>query len=118
MQEYIAVATANLAWFAWRERNWAVAEEHARRALDAWRPLPNAYPFKWLALWPLIAVLLIDRRIGAAVDAAQAMLHPQQQALPPSLGTALEEAVAARDEEAASTRFHDALALAASWGYL
>jgi DNA-binding SARP family transcriptional activator len=116
---YIGVARANLAWLGHRAGELDDVVRDASAALDRWRPL--AYPFEWLARWPLLAVFLSQGQTARAIDQARAMLVPIQQRLPDVLTTALEAALQAWDEglaESARERLLDAVALAQQMGYL
>jgi DNA-binding SARP family transcriptional activator len=116
---YIGVAKANLAWLSFRAGNLDDVVRDASAALDCWRPL--AYPFEWLARWPLLAVFLSRGQTDQAMDQARAMLVPIQQRLPDALATAFETAIQAWGEgaaESAQERLLDAVALAQEMGYL
>jgi predicted ATPase/DNA-binding SARP family transcriptional activator len=93
---YTGVAHANLAWIAWREQHVAETEEHARIAHELL--LKEAgYPFQWLALFPLLGVMLNRNDFAAATESARALLDPYQQRLPDELSQTLEEAIRAWD---------------------
>ena len=55
MKEYLAVAKATKAWIAWHDGNDQMASAEAQAALELWQT-GLAFPFKWLGLWPLIAI--------------------------------------------------------------
>ncbi len=55
MYEYIALATANLSWEAWRRGADSTACKLARDAMFQFEKASIAYPFEWSALLPLIA---------------------------------------------------------------
>ncbi len=55
MYEYIALATANLSWEAWRRGADSTACKLARDAMFQFEKTSIAYPFEWSALLPLIA---------------------------------------------------------------
>jgi tetratricopeptide (TPR) repeat protein len=117
---YIGAARANLAWGAWRKANLAKALEKGKAALESWQQSPG-YPFQWLSLYPLIAVVLAHDRIPEAVEYARGLLEPAQQALPDALQAVLGEAIETweRDEpEATRTHLDRALELAQELGYL
>ena len=116
---YIGAAQGNLSWLAYRAGDLDGAERHAEEALIQWGEL--AYPFKWLACWPLLAVELTDGRVVSAVEHARAMLDPVQQRLPEPLTIALELAIQALDDqcpESAREHLTTALAAAEDLGYL
>ena len=91
-----AYAKAPLAWLAWQDGRPAdvvqVADELAARLVTA----PDGR-YKWLYLFPLLAVRLADGDAGGAADAARQMLAPSQQALPDELAAALDAACLAWD---------------------
>ena len=58
LSPYIAMATANLEWVAWREGKNAEAEQLGKTALELWQSSEMVYPFHWAALWPLIDIML------------------------------------------------------------
>ncbi|HNS50146.1 MAG TPA: BTAD domain-containing putative transcriptional regulator [Anaerolineae bacterium] len=121
MPDYVAAARGNLAWLAWRRRDLPAAETMAQAALAIWRQSPLVYPFQWLALWPLAAVLLAQGREDEAWAPFEALLEPTQQRLPDDLNSALESAILARSEaQAGAARLHldRALTLACEMGYL
>jgi DNA-binding SARP family transcriptional activator/tetratricopeptide (TPR) repeat protein len=116
---YIGVARANLAWLSYLAGNTEQAESDAQAALQAWSD--RAYPFYWLALWPLLGIALQRGDLSMAIEHAQALLHPIQQALPPDVEAALTAALAAWEQpEPALTRSHlqEALELAHQIGHI
>jgi DNA-binding winged helix-turn-helix (wHTH) protein/tetratricopeptide (TPR) repeat protein len=80
---YVAAGKGTLAWAASRDGDHAGAESHAREALDLWKA-PSAFPFEWLARWPLalVAINAGPRRFGEATEHLVQMLDPRQQLLP------------------------------------
>ncbi|MFB0537017.1 MAG: BTAD domain-containing putative transcriptional regulator [Anaerolineae bacterium] len=119
MPEYIGAARANLAWLAWHEGDLSQVQENGQSALASWQQ--TAYPFQWLALWPLIGVALVQDQISEAVDYARALLEPVQQRLPDPLTTILEDAIRAGEQgqpEMARTHLNRAIELAQEMGYL
>ncbi len=87
---YIAAGKGTLAWAAFRDGDQAGAESHAREALELWKA-PSAFPFEWLARWPLALVALNagPARFGEAMEHFVQMLDPRQQLLPEVLTTAM-----------------------------
>jgi tetratricopeptide (TPR) repeat protein len=117
---YEATVHANLAWVAWQQGRAADVTAHGQEALAQWERWP-AYPFKWTALWPLLAVALAQDRIDEAVEHARGLLDPAQQALPAALSTALDNALQAWDaNERPLARCHlsTAVELAAQHDYI
>jgi DNA-binding SARP family transcriptional activator len=116
---YIGAAQGNLSWLAYRAGDLDGAERYAQAALARWGEL--AYPFKWLACWPLLAVELTHDRVTSAIGHARAMLDPVQQRLPEPLMLSLELAIQALDDrcpESAREHLTTALAAAEDLGYL
>ena len=64
MPDYEAAAKGNQAWLAWRKGDVEGVEQSGGEALQLWRQSPLVYPFKWLAIWPLIGVMLTQGRIN------------------------------------------------------
>ena len=121
MFEYIGMAKASLAWLAWREGDESAAEACGEAAVGMWQQAPLSTPFQWTARLPLLAVGLAQDRLPDAVGHAQAMLHPEQQRLPPDLTIQLEQAVAAWQQEnhiEAGARLRQAIELAQESGFL
>ena len=121
LSPYIAMATANLAWVAWREGKSEEAELQCKAALELWQSSEMVYPFQWAALWPLLGLALAHDQFMEAVDHARTLLAPQQQALPDTLNTLLEAAIRSWDAgqlEAARTYLGQATSLAQEMGYL
>jgi DNA-binding SARP family transcriptional activator len=119
MPEYVGAAQANLAWLAWREGDLSQAQEHGRSALASWQQ--TDYAFKWLALWPLIAVALAQDRISEALEYARMLLEPDQQHLPDALSTIVQDAIRAgeQDRPGPVRAYMDrAISLAQEIGYL
>ena len=84
MTDYIGVARATLGWIAWCAGDETTAGAEAKAALEVWAEgLP--YPFKWTALWPLIAIAIECTDVSAAAKYSQQLLDPLQQPLPPEL---------------------------------
>ncbi|HEX9118311.1 MAG TPA: AAA family ATPase, partial [Anaerolineae bacterium] len=112
------LAHGNLAWVAAQAQDWMQVEESAQAALGLWGELP--YPFRWVALYPLMASRLANDDLAGALTHARTLLDPGQQRLPDSLAEALEAALSAwrsgREDDAA-VRLIQALDFARSAGY-
>jgi tetratricopeptide (TPR) repeat protein len=120
MPIYIGMAKANLAWLAWREGNWADVQTNGRAGPEIWSQTMR-YPFEWAALWPLIAVALIQGQDAEAVEHTRALLSPSQMRLPEPLEVVLRNAIAAWDAgdvNAACARLNEAVELAQQTGWL
>jgi hypothetical protein len=121
MPEYVGAARGHLAWLALRSGDAIKAAEHARAALDAWRQMRNAYPFFWMALWPLVELAVLRGDVRDAIVHAGAMLDEKQALLPEALTTELEAVIhawAAGNATLARRQLDAALALARQAGYL
>jgi DNA-binding SARP family transcriptional activator len=119
--EDMGMTEANLAWVAWRLGNLVETQAHAHAALDLWQALPLEYPFRWTALWPLLAQALTQAQIAEAVDYARTLLHPLQERLPDTLTSVLEAATQAwnaNEAETARTHLQQAITLAQKMRYL
>ena len=79
---FIGVATAAMAWVAWKEDRPDDVVRLANRALEVWRATPTPHHFKGLCLWPLMAVYLAGGQLGPAIEAGRQMLEPPQ--IPPA----------------------------------
>src|SRR5204862_7055373 len=94
MTDYIGVATATLGWIAWCAGDETTAGAEAKAALEVWAEgVP--YPFKWTALWPLIAIAFECKDVSAAAKYSQQLLDPSQQPLPPELAACVAEIIKA-----------------------
>ncbi len=82
MNEYIALATGNLAWSAWRRGRLDEARRHGRRALKDFKKSSIAYPFEWSALLPLIAASRLLSDLKALPSLCKRLIDPSQQQLP------------------------------------
>ncbi len=92
---YVGAALGNLAWLAWRGGDPYEAIEHGLCALEAWEK--GNHPFRWLAVFPLVAALLAQDRVEEAVEHSKILYSPMQQQLPAHLLAAAESAVQSWD---------------------
>jgi len=124
MPEYSALARANQAWLAWRQRDAAAVRAHGAAALALWQQLPVNHasaPFQWTALWPLLAQALHEEELVTAVGYGRGLLDPHQQQLPDSLLPLLAQALQAWDDGASAVALsllQQAVALAQQLHYL
>ena len=121
LSPYIAMATANLAWVAWREGRYAEAEQNGKAALELWQSSEMVYPFQWAALWPLIDIMLGQDELSLAIDYAHQLFASEQQLLPDVLTAVTEAALQAWESgkpEIARTSLQQAITLAQEMGYL
>ncbi len=95
MNEYQGVSKANQGWIQWRQGELPQAQRNLESALDFWsgKGVKNAlvYPFVWLAIWPLMAIMLDRKDTVKAYEYSRELLMSHQQALPLDLQMLLEE---------------------------
>lgn len=119
---YLGVAEALRAWLAWRAGERVAVATHGRAALLHWRPPWDAYPFQWLARFPLLALELAGAPAAANLADAQThartMLLPPQQRLPKAIEEGLETALAANSSSAVISNLNEVCRLARKQGYL
>jgi DNA-binding SARP family transcriptional activator len=113
---YIAAGEANLAWVAWSSGDANDARQRGNLALDLWQG--SAYPFQWLALWPLLAISLEAGEVEKALNLARALLAPTQQRLPAPVTLAVESALQAETLPGAHSHLEVALRLAQEHRFL
>jgi predicted ATPase/DNA-binding CsgD family transcriptional regulator len=94
MPRYIGMAHAEYAWIAWCEGDSAETMRQAQAAIEDWGGL-GTYPFRWLVLFPLLAVALQQEDTAKAISWGQYLILAPQQRLPDELTQRLEEAVTA-----------------------
>ncbi|MFN8487281.1 MAG: AAA family ATPase [Caldilineaceae bacterium] len=96
MPEYVALASANEAWLAWRAGDDAAVSAQGCAALTLWQQLPATHaslPFQWTALWPLLASALKTAEVETAIRYTRTLLDPRQQQLPEAIVLPLEHAL-------------------------
>jgi len=121
MLEYLGAAKGNLAWLAWRAGDLDEARTCGQEALDLWRQFMSAYPFQWIALWPLIGVTLAQDQLVETIDHVRHLLEPIQQRMPDALEAILYEALHEWEQgrpEPACERLHRVVEPAKVLGYL
>jgi adenylate cyclase len=108
-----AGGVAVAAWLAWQDgRPDEVIRLAAEIEQQSLKTLSSGARYRWVYLFPLIAVHLSAGALAEAVTAARRVLDPSQQLLPADLTAALTEACTAWDAAApAATRRHLAAAL-------
>ena len=120
MNEYLAVAKATQAWIEWHDGHDALACGEAQAALELWAS-SLAFPFKWLALWPLIAIAATRKNVPEIVKHSQLLLAETEQPLPPPLAACVGEIITASEsgqEEKALQMAERAVQLARQLTYL
>lgn len=117
--DYLGLTFGNRAWLAWRQGDRESTDRLGVQALEQWGV--SAHPFKWTALFPLIAVAASRDEIARAIEYCHALLDPPQHRLPDVLNRELEEAIAAWEQEdapRAAQILEKALTLAQAERYL
>ena len=118
---YVAAATAALeAWVAWRDHRTEQVIALGTEALRLWEPDREVYPFRCLALFPLMSAYLDLGRTEKAVDAARQSLEPREARLPDELEAAVQAACDAWDKgepDEAGRLVGEAVALAVKLRY-
>jgi ATP/maltotriose-dependent transcriptional regulator MalT len=84
MKHYIAAGQASLGWAGFLDGNVDSARTLCEAALECWKAaLPSAFPFQWLARWPLVALAHergdeeeCRQQLAALLDISQQRMHP------------------------------------------
>jgi hypothetical protein len=121
MENYRAIAEANDAWVAWRDGDLPAALAIAQASLHSMQGWEVAYPFQWIALWPLIGAEIVSAATQQAIDHSRILLEKSQQPMPEPLRTNLLEAVQAWDagaKDAVAKRLDEAVGHAKALGFL
>ena len=93
MVEYIAMAKANLAWIAWKEKRFDDCEKLGNEALELWHGMDDPYSFDWMALWPLIATTLARNDTNSAVKLADGLFSDRQHPIDEEVMSATKHAI-------------------------
>jgi hypothetical protein len=107
MEEYVVQGNANLAWIAWRERDYARAEALAREAWDGWDGYLQQRLLSWSPVFPLLGLAVRAGRHDEARELVEVLLDTTRQGLPDEVEKTLREG-----------RLEDACAVAETFGYL
>jgi DNA-binding SARP family transcriptional activator len=124
MPEYIALARANESWIAWRAGEWQRASECGAAALTLWKEVDSSHvrhPFKWTALWPLIAMAVDENALHTALEYLHILTGADQQRIPETLCPLINQILLSWEQgESDCTRRHlqEALVLAQDLHYL
>jgi tetratricopeptide (TPR) repeat protein len=121
MSHYVATSEANQAWVAWRDGDLDAAEEHAHAALSILQSMSWVSWFWWMALWPLIGVMLARERLAEAIEYARPLLDETQERMPEAVERQVEAAIAAWEAgkaDQAHNALNRAVELAEEAGYL
>ena len=111
---YEGVATANLAWAAWRQGEVRDrVREQLAEARDLMSAMPN-YPFLWIADFVDVAIAAADGDLEQVSQLCSILANPPQQRLPDDVLGPLEQAAATPTTEAVA----ELLSAAESAGYL
>ncbi len=90
---WYGAGVANLAWVALRENNFQETRRLAHEALKIWEPFGELYPFKTLALFPLLVIARRENSFAEAIKYAREILNPTQEKLAEELEGAVKRAV-------------------------
>jgi len=120
-----ADARACLAWLAWQDGRpqdviKIAAQIETLDTTSAYHVTDGVTPYKWVYLWPLIAVHTDAGNVADAVAAARQLLNPEQLYLPDQLDAVVTAACDAWDRDdaaAAAGLLKDGLALAGELCY-
>jgi eukaryotic-like serine/threonine-protein kinase len=85
---YLGIAQANLGWVEYAQAGHGAAAQLFRLALESWRA-PPVYPLQWLAILPLLDVILSSGALAEAPALAAFVLEDSQQQLPDDIETRL-----------------------------
>jgi eukaryotic-like serine/threonine-protein kinase len=120
LQEYVGIAGAMRSWLHLREGNLEQARRSGELALETWQRLGAPFPFRWLGLWPLIALAVREERFDGALAQVDRIMAQDQQPPPPQIAELLAAAQAASrraDPQAVREALVAAAALAQSLGF-
>jgi class 3 adenylate cyclase/DNA-binding SARP family transcriptional activator/tetratricopeptide (TPR) repeat protein len=102
LPEFVGAGKGCLAWLAWQDERANDVVTLANEAAEHFRTALGPMTFwKWVYLWPLVAVRLGDDSVGEAVAASRQLLEPFQQRPPDELERVLESASVAWTSERA-----------------
>jgi predicted ATPase len=95
-----ACTKACLAWLAWQEQEPRKLAVLADGTAELLRTAAGGFaPWKWIYLWPVVAMHLNEGKVADAVAAGLQMLEPSQHQFPDELESLLESAVVAWTNE-------------------
>jgi len=117
---HLAGTLAIACWLAWQDGHPDEVLRLAAEVEDDELIFGSGAMYRWVYMFPVLAVRLQAGDLGEAVAAAAAIIHPSQQWLPDDLTAALADAGDAWDEgnrAAATERLTQALALARAHAY-
>jgi tetratricopeptide (TPR) repeat protein len=112
---------AHRAWLAWRDGKMEQAEEYSKTALAEWQDQRQVNPHRWAALWPLIGVMLVQKRLSEAIHYVRMLLLPPAPPLSEELRSLLETMVQEWEDERhehVSLLLQHVVPLAQEQGYL
>jgi hypothetical protein len=78
-------------------------------------------PFKWISLWPLLAVYLAQDEMNLAIECVRSLIEPQQMLMPVEISSIFDQALVAwtnGDEDAARSNLRASLGQARLFNYL
>lgn len=116
-----SILTGHRAWVAWRDGNLAEAAAYGRKSLEENQAEQDVNLFRWVGVWPLLGVALMQEQFVEVVSYVHMVLEPTQQLPPEQLCTLLKAVLQAWDAgELAEvrTQLQEVVSLAESMGYL
>ena len=117
----IAIIKGHQAWIAWRDGNLVETEVYGRASLEDRQGQQRTNAFRWIGLWPLIGVALVQEKLAEAMDWVCMLLDPAQQPPPEQLTALLEGALQAWDagqQDTAHSLLQQVVPLAREMNYL
>ena len=117
---YRGVVQANRAWLAWLDNDHLQTKQLAQSAMETWQSQKNPHMAFWLALTPLLAIAVSEKKTDEALAYAQVLLTPLQMRLHPEFESVLLSALEVDpvDKKLSLRRFRDVLEKAKETGYL
>lgn len=114
---YMGTSYGNLAWVYAKRGNWLYAEDYSRKALDQ---MMTVSPLYYLAIFPLIDVLIKKDALEEAAQYVFLLLHPKAKKFPDTLTERMKECTTAwlnDDIETTKTLLKNIISEAKTTGY-
>jgi tetratricopeptide (TPR) repeat protein len=117
MHTYHALEKAQRAWLAWRDGDYAAAQQAATQAVQGWGEQKIQYPLQWAGRMVLLALAVQEMDLAQATEHARGLFQPLQQRLSPAVDAALQIALDAGGPDPWKC-WQEMIATAKSEGYL
>jgi DNA-binding winged helix-turn-helix (wHTH) protein/tetratricopeptide (TPR) repeat protein len=120
MPEFAVGVDANRGWIALRRGDLTEARRLSERAIERWLRSPACSRHAWLMAWPAVECALAGEDVQHAVECAELMTRPSQQALAGDLDAHLAQAVhtwVAEDADTTCLALNDLCVRAREFGY-